>query len=492
MSNTIRYDSFLVHHLARELEAGLKGRPVNAIQFDSTEQRVVIDAEDCRLVWELHAARGGLFRTAPLYPLPDSAILPKRARVAAVSAIHDERVLIVGLAGERKENATFTVIVELLTNQWNAIALDHAGKVLRVLKLRESGRSFRRGQTYVPPERPAAERSAFRSPLNESLDEEQFRRMLDEAPRPALLESNQPYPHHFWQQQARRFDSLLAAIAAASGEGSGEAVVAELERRQRAIGRKIERLRSEIGNADIMEKTLRARGDLLLAYAASVTRGVARVTLPGFEGGDVEIELDPQLSAIDNAQRFYADARKQDRALKRMPGLIAEAEQQHVRISAMLERARRGELSAADLKQIAEKPVARAPQPHERLPYRRYRTSGGLEVRVGRNARSNDQLTLVHSSPRDIWLHARHVGGAHVVLRWNEPEANPALKDIMEAAMLAAFHSAARTSKTVPVDYTRRKYVRKPRRSPPGTVIMERAKTVFVQPDPDLEMRLRY
>jgi len=57
--------------------------------------------------------------------------------------------------------------------------------------------------------------------------------------------------------------------------------------------------------------------------------------------------------------------------------------------------------------------------------------------------------------------------------------------------VLAAVHSGARTSKTVPVDYARRKYIRKPRRSPPGTVVMERAKTIFVEPSAEIEVKLR-
>ncbi|MGQ0814962.1 MAG: NFACT RNA binding domain-containing protein [Gemmatimonadota bacterium] len=498
MSNTIRYDAFLVDYLARELNHELNGKSVTALQFDSTDQLVLIDVDDIRLVWQLHAANGGLARTAPLYPLSDSAILPKRGRVAGVSALHDERVLMIELAGERKENATFRVVIELITNQWNAVALDHAGKVLRVLKLRETGRTFRRGQNYRPPKRPApaadaeTERTAYRSPLNESLTDEQFRSMLEQAPQPALLGGVQPYPHHLWQPDAQHFDSLLSAFAAASGDASGEALLRELERRLRASDKKIARLEAERAKAETAEQRTRANGALLLACASTVTRGVSRVTLPGFDGSDVEIELDPKLSAVDNAQALYEEARKQERALKRVPALIAEAANQRDRINALLERARQGELSDADLKQIAEKPITKPQQPYaERLPYRRYRTTGGLEVRVGRNAKSNDALTLQHSSPRDIWLHARHVGGAHVVLRWNDAAANPPLRDIMEAATLAAVHSGARTSRTVPVDYTRRKYIRKPRRSPPGTVVMERGKTVFVEPDADLEAKLR-
>ena len=88
-------------------------------------------------------------------------------------------------------------------------------------------------------------------------------------------------------------------------------------------------------------------------------------------------------------------------------------------------------------------------------------------------------------------MHARDVGGAHVVLRWTDRDANPPASDLREAAVLAALHSRARTSGTVPVDWTRRKYVRKPRKAKPGLVHIERAKTIFVQPSPDLERRLR-
>jgi predicted ribosome quality control (RQC) complex YloA/Tae2 family protein len=315
--------------------------------------------------------------------------------------------------------------------------------------------------------------------------------MLVEAPLPALIE-DQPYPHHLWHPHAQKHNSLLSAFAAVAGAESAETLLRELERRERTAGKKIERLQGELQKATEAEKLTRGRADVLIAYATTVTRGVSRVVLPGFDGSDVSIDLDPKLSAIDNAQVLYAEARKQERAVKRIPTLIAHAERERDRLSGLLERARRGELTDVELKEIARQPVVKPQQViSERLPYRVYHTTSGLEVRVGRNAKSNDELTLHHSSPRDIWLHARHVGGAHVVLRWNEPEANPSQRDIAEAATLAAVHSGARTSRTVPVDYTRRKYVRKPRRSPPGTVYIERAKTIFVEPSATLEEKLR-
>jgi predicted ribosome quality control (RQC) complex YloA/Tae2 family protein len=136
-----------------------------------------------------------------------------------------------------------------------------------------------------------------------------------------------------------------------------------------------------------------------------------------------------------------------------------------------------------------EEPTERGQVTGPALPYRAYRSSGGLEIRVGRGARHNDDLTFHHASPDDVWLHARDSAGAHVVLRWPGPGSPPA-RDLAEAATLAALHSRARTSGSAPVDWTLRKYVRKPRKSPPGRVVADRIETVFVEPSEALLERL--
>jgi predicted ribosome quality control (RQC) complex YloA/Tae2 family protein len=122
--------------------------------------------------------------------------------------------------------------------------------------------------------------------------------------------------------------------------------------------------------------------------------------------------------------------------------------------------------------------------------FRTYRSSGGLEIWVGRGAASNDELTFRAAAPDDVWLHARDAAGAHVVLRWRRPEPPPA-RDLEEAALLAAWHSRARGSALVPVDWTRRKYVRKPRGGAPGLVVVQRCKTVMVRPEGEVERRLK-
>jgi predicted ribosome quality control (RQC) complex YloA/Tae2 family protein len=194
------------------------------------------------------------------------------------------------------------------------------------------------------------------------------------------------------------------------------------------------------------------------------------------------------MSGAANAQAWYAEARKRDRAAERLPALIEANRQTVAALEDRLQRARAGE--AIELPAQPSKPGQRRVE--QKLPYRRYRTSGGLEVRVGRNSRANDELTLRHAAPDDIWMHARAAGGAHVVLRWSDPDANPPRRDLEQAAMLAALHSKARHSGVVPVDWTRRKYVRKPRKAAAGSVSVERVKTLFVRPENDQLNELRW
>ena len=185
--------------------------------------------------------------------------------------------------------------------------------------------------------------------------------------------------------------------------------------------------------------------------------------------------------AIDTAERLYREVRSMERALANLPARIAE-----------LQSARDvGGQSRDSEGRRPSRRVKSAPPPSPRRPYRTYRTTGGFEVWVGRGAASNEELTFKDSSPDDVWMHARGAAGAHVVLRWQQDDAPPA-KDLEEAAALAAWHSKARGSSVVPVDWTRRRQVRRARGSPTGTVLVAQSKTIFARPSATLERRLRW
>jgi predicted ribosome quality control (RQC) complex YloA/Tae2 family protein len=117
------------------------------------------------------------------------------------------------------------------------------------------------------------------------------------------------------------------------------------------------------------------------------------------------------------------------------------------------------------------------------LPYRAYALGGGWEVWVGRSSADNDTLTHELARPHDLWLHAQGAAGSHVILRRGDGSpAQPPPAVLEAAAAAAAFFSQAQHSRLVPVLVTEKRYVRKPRRSPPGTAACLREKTVMVAP----------
>lgn len=554
MSNLIRYDPLLVRALSGELRGALQGR--------QALPRPVFDADlSCTLPldrgqalrMDLHPQRGWI----RLVPHGEGARAREdpdlSARVVRVSAPADERLLRMDLhEGGRFRGGRRSLVVELHTNQWNALLVDTEDRrIVSVLRARDAGgRTLRPGAAYRPPEparrilpdrprddllgawmsrlaplppaerpREVVRRFAYTSPLNaasllgpaaardgdEALSAafDRWWALADGDPDGAFLlhapHGPQPYPIPLDGVSYQPAESLLAAMEAAARTAPVEreedvagALLVRARRRMEGAERRMGSLRAEMAGVGEAER-LRAHGDLLLAHLDWVEPGASSVVLPDFDGGETEVALDPAVKPHENAERLYAEARRRARAEARIPGLLAEAERERDRWAGAVEALERGEVpewvSGALLRaeQKARKAKAR---PVERLPYRLYRTSGGLEVRVGRTSRDNDRLTFGHCLPSDVWLHARSVPGSHVVLRWAGEGAPPA-RDLEEAATLAAWYSKARTSGTVAVDWTRRKHVRKPRGAPPGRVSILHAKTVFVAPDGALEERLR-
>ena len=106
----------------------------------------------------------------------------------------------------------------------------------------------------------------------------------------------------------------------------------------------------------------------------------------------------------------------------------------------------------------------------------------GDSVLVGKTAKDNDRLTFRLAAPEDFWLHALGVRGAHVVVRNDAGRTRPSPASLTEAAGAAAWYSEAREQPFVDVQWTRRKYVRRIRGAPPGTVRVKRSETVRVRP----------
>ncbi len=117
---------------------------------------------------------------------------------------------------------------------------------------------------------------------------------------------------------------------------------------------------------------------------------------------------------------------------------------------------------------------------------RRFRSSDGYEIVVGRNDRDNDALTFRLARPHDIWLHAADYPGSHALIRNPRRDALPH-RTITEAAELAAFYSQAKREGKAAVHYAQKKFVSKPPRSKPGLVRLSSFKTILVEPRCNLE-----
>ncbi|MEJ2205630.1 MAG: NFACT RNA binding domain-containing protein [Gemmatimonadota bacterium] len=534
----LRWDSLLVRELARELEERFAGARLRGIRLDGRSRTAALLFRDATLLWRLHPTDGAPTLHPPAEPDRSDLALPSKVR--RVHAPPDERLLVCELIPNRGRHLR-KLFVELLGNQWNLVVTEGAEERIRhVLVRRDGPRGLRSGATYEPPapspregatglltagrwreilsgtppkqlRRTVVSTIAWTSPLNASalmrpdLDAERalregralWQRMAsgDLPPSPTLLELErgiQPYPWPLPGIPGRPVDSLLDAFAVWSLERSGSlpgtgalpgSLLASLERAVDLGRRRVTSLVAELAGVEDPE-TLHAVGDLLLARLRDVPSGTGEVVLEGFDGTPVSIALDPSRAPHENAHGYYDRAARARRARTRIPEMILEAEQAVQELAALLDRARAGEAAAGEIRD-ALPPDSSAPgrgTAEASLPYRVYRSSGGLEIRVGRGARHNDELTFRYSAPDDIWLHARHAAGAHVILRWLKP-GNPPARDLEEAALLAAVHSRARTSASVPVDWTRRKHVRKPRGAAPGAVVPQRVSTLFVEPD---------
>ncbi len=253
--------------------------------------------------------------------------------------------------------------------------------------------------------------------------------------------------------------------------------------------RKINKQRAELKQCGNREQ-LRIYGDLLHANLYRIERGAAFAEVENFydeNNETIRIKLDPAVSPAANAQKYYKDYQKAKTAETVLAEQIEKGKAELSYLESVLDSLDRAE-SERELSQIreelTEQGYLRRPkgkvQKQQKLAPKEYRSSEGFAILVGRNNRQNDILTLKTAAKTDIWLHTKDIHGSHVIIRCDGKTPDDAT--ILEAARLAAFHSKARESSNVPVDYTLVKNVSKPAGAKPGMVIYVKNKTVFVDP----------
>ncbi|GAB2044685.1 NFACT RNA binding domain-containing protein [Agathobaculum sp. TL06] len=307
--------------------------------------------------------------------------------------------------------------------------------------------------------------------------------------------------------QEQSFSDLLAAFFEKKGKAermarrSADLHKTVVNARDR-LARKLAAQQKELDATQNREQYKRL-GDLITANLYQLEKGMNKAVVVDYYDEacpEVEVALDVRLTPQQNAQKYfklYNKAKTAEEVLTQQLAqgradldylesvLVALGEAESERDLAQLreELTQAGVLSSkqARNKKQRVKPVAAKPF--------HYRSSDGFDIFAGKNNLQNDLLTLKTAFKSDIWFHTQKIHGSHVILVADGRE--PTDQAMTEAAMIAAYHSKARQSSLVPVDYTPVRQVKKPAGAKPGMVIYHVYQTAYVTPDEAAVERLR-
>ena len=303
---------------------------------------------------------------------------------------------------------------------------------------------------------------------------------------PVRFSDHEPLSKSKNLSQAQR-ETIAAMRIETEAEDFREKTIKSLENRIKKTERLLKRLEADIEEASGYERFLQL-ADLLKINLARLKRGMAVIVVDDLyhDGQSVEIPLDPKLTGQGNIKALARRYRKGKEGLsvlkRRRENISREFEnikEARQAFEGDFERARDNYREYLPPAQSTASERLITPPP---LPYKEYQTSTGLSVYVGKSGDNNDRTTFEYAKPYELWFHASQCPGSHVVMKFPHKSFKPSMREIEEVAAAAAYFSKARGSARVPINYTLKKYVRKPRRAKAGLVTIEREKTVIVEP----------
>ncbi|MBG9979970.1 NFACT family protein [Facklamia sp. DSM 111018] len=242
--------------------------------------------------------------------------------------------------------------------------------------------------------------------------------------------------------------------------------------------------------------TYRIMGELLNAFAYQIPNGQDEITLNNYyqENQEIIIKLNPRLSAVENAQVYFKKYQKYRDALKYIQREEKLAKNEINYLEGILIQLEQADLEDVEsIKQelieegyVSQKKISSKKRAKTKSKPRRFKSSDGCLIYVGRNNQQNDELSLKKAAKNHWWLHAKEIPGAHVIIESDKPSE----QTMLEAAQLAAYYSKFSSSANVPVDTVQAKQLKKPNGAKPGFVIYEGQKTLYVTPDKNLITQL--
>jgi predicted ribosome quality control (RQC) complex YloA/Tae2 family protein len=295
-----------------------------------------------------------------------------------------------------------------------------------------------------------------------------------------------------WQPAATVSEALNTYYGRLEGsaayEAAREPIRQQLENAREKVARKLASLHRSLVDDSEFER-LRKSGELLLAYQYTIKPGQTLLEAQyEVDGEPLQIELDPALTPLENAQSYFARYDKAKRGRRQLPQHIEET-QHELEFLDQLETDLMLAENWQDIGEVQETLMKKGYWQGKRTEHPkggrsgplRFTTPDGFVIWVGRNARQNEDVTFRKADSGDLWLHAREAPGAHVVIKTNGRKVPQAV--IEQAAALAAYYSKQREETKVKVMLAERRHVRKLKRGHTGQVLVrQELRSIMVKP----------
>lgn len=247
------------------------------------------------------------------------------------------------------------------------------------------------------------------------------------------------------------------------------------------------------------KEELKLYGELILANLYKLSKGAPFYEVENYYNNCeiIRIPCNPALTPTENQMKYYKDYRKAQTAEKMLVGLIEEGKSELVYLESVLDELSRADTDSeislirkelSDGGYIKNIKARKQKAPKELAPIE-FRSSDGFKILVGRNNIQNEKLTFKTAFKNDMWLHVQKMPGSHVVIFGEGREISD--EAIEEAAVIASYYSKAKDSSTVPVDYTRVRFLKKPNGGKTGMVIYHEYYSIIVNPNSEKVEKLR-
>ncbi len=232
-------------------------------------------------------------------------------------------------------------------------------------------------------------------------------------------------------------------------------------------------------------------GELLNTYGYNIPdNSKSCEVLNYYTNEQITIPLNPQLTAQENSQKYFARYNKLKRTFQALSQFIVATKNEidHLEsISTSLDITSDYEDLSMIKQELIEsgymknKPLKKGKVQKPKSVLLHYISSDGFDIFVGKNNLQNDELTFKIAQGNDWWFHAKNLPGSHVIVKTNGADLPDSTFE--EAAKIAGYYSKARNQEKVEIDYVEKKYVKKVNGAKPGFVIYHTNYSMTIEPN---------